>query len=562
VYDAQPTTADEAEESDVDWNEQFDVVVVGSGAAGFTAAVAAAGEGASVVMLEKAATTGGTTRKSAAYFWVLNNRHMRAAGIEDPREQALQYLARLSRPLDYSPTHATLGLASDEFAALECLYDHGDEAIRGLEELGALEVGALLEFPDYFAQLDEDVPKRGRTLFPAPAEAGQHGGQVLIDTFHRAARQLGVEVRTSSPVLELLFEEDGEAVGVVVGDEQRRRQIRAGMGVVFATGGFTQDHRLVRQYLGGPYVGGCAAVGNTGDFVRIAQSAGAELANMNQAWSAPIVLERLQRDPAGVAGSFVLPGDGLIVVNRNGDRVLNEKGPYNEQTRTFFTWDPASATYPNLPLIAIWDEPVANSVGGSDFGNPVPPDGVDAYWVIRADDLCELEKAIAERLGRVALSPGHTELEPDFGANLARTIERFGRFADAGTDPDFRRGETPIERAVTQMFGPGAGVNPTMRRMRPDGPYYATLLGPGTLDTKGGPRVDTSGRVLRPDGRIIRGLYGAGNCVASPSGEAYWGAGGTIGPILCFAYRAGRHVASRTQASSPELTATQADRSR
>ena len=536
----------------MDWDERFDVVVVGSGVAGFTAAVVAAADGASVVMLEKASTTGGTTRKSAAYFWILNNRHMRAAGVEDPREEALRYLARLARPLEYSASRPSLGLAPDEFAALECFYDHGDEAICALEQLGALEVGALLEFPDYFAQLDEDVPKRGRTLFPAPAEAGQHGGQVLIDTFARAAQRLGVEVRTSSPVLELMFDEGGGVTGVIVGEQEPRRQIRADRGVVFGTGGFTQDRRLVRHYLDGPYVGGCAAVGNTGDFVGLAQAAGAELANMNQAWSAPIALERLRCDPAGVAGSFVLPGDGLIVVNRNGERVLNEKAPYNEQTRAFFAWDPVSATYPNLPLVAIWDEPVAASVGGTDFGNPVPPAGVDAYWVMRADDLAGLETAIAERLGRSELSAGHTVLAADFRANLERTLERFGRFADSGTDLDFRRGETPIERVVTQMFGPGDGVNQTMRRLRKTGPYFATLLGPGTLDTKGGPRVDTCGRVLRPDGSAIPGLYGAGNCVASPSGEAYWGAGGTIGPILCFAYRAGRHVASRRPVARPK----------
>ena len=45
-----------------------------------------------------------------------------------------------------------------------------------------------------------------------------------------------------------------------------------------------------------------------------------------------------------------------------------------------------------------------------------------------------------------------------------------------------------------------------MRRLRESGPYSATLLGPGTLDTKGGPRVDTSGCVLRPDGNVIPGL--------------------------------------------------------
>jgi hypothetical protein len=246
------------------------------------------------------------------------------------------------------------------------------------------------------------------------------------------------------------------------------------------------------------------------------------------------------------------------VVNRNGERVMNEKAPYNEQTRAFFAWDAESATYPNLPLIAIWDEPVAASVGGTDFGNPVPPPGGDDYWVIHAADLADLEKGISERLGRVALSPGHEVLSAEFAANLERTLTSFGEFADAGVDPEYRRGETPIERAVTEMFGPGDGVNPAMRRLRDTGPFHATLLGPGTLDTKGGLQVDTDGRVLRPNGSPIPGLYGAGNCVASPSGEAYWGAGGTIGPILCFAYRAGRHVASRSLAPSTAPTGARA----
>jgi predicted oxidoreductase len=75
------------------------------------------------------------------------------------------------------------------------------------------------------------------------------------------------------------------------------------------------------------------------------------------------------------------------------------------------------------------------------------------------------------------------------------------------------------------------------------GPYYATLLGPATLDTKGGPRTNEHGQVLHRSGNPIPGLYGAGNCVAAMSGGSYWAAGATLGPIITFAYIAGRSAA-------------------
>src|SRR5207247_10994111 len=110
-----------------------------------TPAITVPSETYSVVGHDKPAMTGGTTRKSAAWFWVPNNRLMRAAGIDDPRDSALQYMARLARPAEYAPSHPTLGLPAEEFAALEAFYDHGAEARAALAELGALGVGGGME---------------------------------------------------------------------------------------------------------------------------------------------------------------------------------------------------------------------------------------------------------------------------------------------------------------------------------------------------------------------------------------------------------------------------------
>ncbi len=70
----------------------FDVVVIGSGAAGMTAALSARQQGLSVIILEKASTFGGSTARSGAGIWVRNNEVLQAAGVVDTPAQAATYL--------------------------------------------------------------------------------------------------------------------------------------------------------------------------------------------------------------------------------------------------------------------------------------------------------------------------------------------------------------------------------------------------------------------------------------------------------------------------------------
>jgi predicted oxidoreductase len=76
------------------------------------------------------------------------------------------------------------------------------------------------------------------------------------------------------------------------------------------------------------------------------------------------------------------------------------------------------------------------------------------------------------------------------------------------------------------------------------GPYHCVILGAGAIDTKGGPLTDCDGRVLAGNGRPVPGLFGAGNCVASASGQAYWGPGCSLGLAITFGYLAGRQAAA------------------
>src|SRR4051794_21912523 len=76
--------------------DTYDVVVLGSGAAGLTPALAAAVEGASVAVFEKAEQVGGTTAWSGAGVWIPGNQLAREAGVEDSTERGLEYLLSLS----------------------------------------------------------------------------------------------------------------------------------------------------------------------------------------------------------------------------------------------------------------------------------------------------------------------------------------------------------------------------------------------------------------------------------------------------------------------------------
>jgi 3-oxosteroid 1-dehydrogenase len=528
------------------WDETVDVLVAGTGAAGLAAANVAAGRGATVLVVEKAASTGGTTKKSFGFAWVPNNHFLQDLGVPDSREAALRYMARLSKPMLYNPDHETLGLSPWEYEALCAHYDNGSAAISELLSLGAIDVSHAAGFPDMYGTLPENEVPAGRTLFPTRGNLGPTGGAMLAEDLLLAAKRAGIEVRLETPLADLVVDDAGNVVGAVLGGRYQGVTVRALRGVIGATGSFAQNEEFRRRYLERSYIGTCAAFTNTGDFLELTRDVGAEFANMNLAMQTPILVERIEREGENFRGSFVLPGDGMIVVNRRGARVISEAGSYQDIGKAFFRWDPQTASYSNTPLIAIWDEDVNSRYGVDALGNPVPAAGADPYWVIKADTMEELEAQISKRLADLRSLLGPVELHADFGTALRATLARFAGFAETGVDEDFGRGSTPFEQALGSFFGTGAGVNPTMRALAESGPFYAAILGPGLYETVGGAVTDANARVIRRDGSVVEGLYGAGTSVAAPFGEGTWGGGTNIAYALISGYRAAVHASGRT----------------
>lgn len=531
------------------YDSEVDVLVVGSGAAGCTAAVTAAAAGASVMLVDKAVVAGGTTRMASGVAWVPNNPWLRAAGMRDEERDCLRYMVRYAYPECFLDGHETFGLDRARFALLEAFYRNGHRAVEHLESLGAARLtlfelpGGVGPSPDYAAHLPENLTPRGRSIWPRPDAPHGGRGAGLVDGMVAWLQEHGADVRMEHALSELLVE-NGRVQGARLCSPAGERRVRARLGVIAATGGFAHSQELLERYQRMAY-GTCAPPGGTGDFLAAAMGVGAMPGDMQTAWRTQVILEEALQQRMVGGPVHIPPGDSMIMVNKHGVRVANEKRNYNDRSRVHQYWDPVAVEYPNQFLFLVMDQRTVETYAGNP---PLPIEPGDSPWLVRSESPEGLSAALQEGLNKLKSQYGVAfDLSEGFAAAFSNTLERFNGFARSGVDEDFQRGahqsevdwQAHFSRRHRESSAPLATMpNPTMYPIDTQGPLYAVILAPGVLDTCAGPMVDAGARVLDPVAVPIPGLYGAGNCVASPTREAYFGAGGTIGPAIAFGYLA------------------------
>lgn len=533
-----------------DWDQEVDVVVLGTGGAGLSAALTAAVNGASVAIYEKAPTVGGTTAVSGGIVWIPS--HDRAAGLSV--EDALKYLEAQS-------------LGAMDRGLVETFVRTGPAMLDFLEAHSELQFEVAEGFPDYKPELPGGRPGGGRSLNAKPFDLARLGdwhdritafpvdfSNVGIDAetrarIHAAADDLigdycvagaaliagllkGLLDRGIAPVTEAraseLISEDGRIAGVRITFDSTDIRVRARRGVILGTGGFEWDPQLVEAYLRGPMRGAVSPPNNTGDGLRMAMAHGADLANMGEAWWVPIVQipgDTLGGKPRSRSVRLERTRPRSIIVNRAGKRFLNEAGEYNSMAGPFHHLDPR-AGYLNDPAWIVFDDQHLKRYGflGTEPGGEAPD------WFNKSATLEDL----AEKTGIAA-------------DGLARTLAEWNSNVENEQDPDFNRGAS----AYDGYWGDNSAATPALQTLGPldTAPFYAVPVAVGAMGTKGGPRTDRDGRVRHVNGEVIEGLFAAGNAMAGVTGKAYGGAGGTLGPAMVFGYRSG--YAAATGESAP-----------
>jgi succinate dehydrogenase/fumarate reductase flavoprotein subunit len=322
-------------------------------------------------------------------------------------------------------------------------------------------------------------------------------------------------------------------VGATLSTPTGPRAVRARLGVVLACGGF--PHNLARKAALLPHAPtgqehwSAASRGNTGDGLRLGESAGGTVATdgAHAAALAPVSLvPQAQGGFAHFPHLIERAKPGLLAVLPNGQRFVNEADSYHDFMQGLLQATPEGQP-PEAWLVC--DHAFIRHYGlGAAKPAPLP---------------------LAPWLANGYLKRGHTwaELAQACGmtaAGLEATVARYNGMAQQGVDTDFGKGQTPYNRLqgdaafATEQGWPNPCMAPLVH-----GPFYAVKVVPGSLGTFAGLKTNAHAQVLNAEGEPIAGLYAAGNDMNSVMGGHYPAGGITLGPAMTFGYIAGMHAA-------------------
>jgi len=570
-----------------------DVVVVGSGAGGLSTAVTAAFHGLRVVVLERAAVCGGATAWSGGWMWAPGNPLARADGVTEDAEEWRTYLravlgddhepARVDAFLAAAPEmvrffHEHTALTFVPGARICDVYGDlpgagtghrsvapapvdgrtlGDDVLqklrRQLYETSFLGMGVMAG-PDLAAFLSAS---RGdvRGLLHATRRVARHvydlvtrrrgmqlvNGTALVGRLLRSALDLGVDVRVSSPVTELL-RDDGRVSGVVATTPDGPLRITASRGVVLAAGGFPHDVARRRALFPRTPTGtehwSLAPSTADGAGTTLGEWAGGRLRTdvaSPAAWC-PVSLvpyrfgRPFRRHRSGVFPHIMdRAKPGSIGVLSTGRRFVNEANGYHDYVSAMITAAP-----PGEPVQA-WQIADARFVRRYPLGmakpRPVP------LWPYLRSGYLKKGRTLDELARACGIDP----------TGLVETVREFNANARRGADPQFGRGSTPFNR-----YGgdPSVGPNPSLAPLE-KGPFYAVRIVPGSFGTFAGLATDARARVLDQTDAPIPGLHAVGNDQASVMGGHYPAGGINIGPAMTFGYVAARDLVEAADRMDP-----------
>ena len=332
---------------------------------------------------------------------------------------------------------------------------------------------------------------RKRALIPVG-----HTGTEFIAKFQAKADELGIPVITNMKAEELIKDKDGRVVGVKATMDGSEYTFNAKGGVVLATGGFGANPEMVKKY--NPKIDErfktTDAPGSTGEALYMAERAGAELVNMGYIQTYPIC------DPLSGAIELIADArfDGAIMLNQEGKRFVEEL-----QRRDVLS--EAILNQTGQYCWVLWND----NIGKISNTVKAHANEYEAFTKQGIMTTCDDLKCIAD----------FTKIPFD---QLRKTVKRVSDMAGKGNDKDFNH---------------RAGLMDMQQ-----GKYYVIKAVPSTHHTMGGVRINEKAEALTAEGKVIPGLWAAGEVTGVTHGTNRLG-GNAYTDIIVFGRIAGEAAA-------------------
>lgn len=430
---------------------ETDVLVIGGGGAGVCAALAAAEEGACVAICEKTSMFGGATALSSGKIPAVGTAQQKEKEDSDSIGACAM---DIMRPSNYSVRPDLV------YTAVE----HSRDIVEWTEGFGAV-------------WTVDDALYFGQTAYRMHTTDGE--GEGLMDALIASLEaEAAIEPMLSCEIMGLILEDEADVVVGAWGKKGSEDIAIFAGNTVLATSGFANNPDMLERYCPEATVAvKVVAPGATGEGILWGEELGASLQNMG-AYQGH-AFHGVDNDKTLEQG---VANNGGIIVNRDGNRFMNEYGGYSEMS----------------PHVL------------------AQPDGIG--YLVFTDVQRELSRKYPEweEAGIVAVAPSAGELADLIGISrdkFERTVADYQKALEVGMDK-FNRAHLPA------TF---------------EGPYYAVKLTGEIRHTQGGVATDVAGHVLREDGTLIDGLYAAGGCTegfSSRGGAAYMSGNGLIQALV------------------------------
>lgn len=332
---------------------------------------------------------------------------------------------------------------------------------------------------------------RKRALIPVG-----HTGTEFIAKFQAKADELGIPVITNMKAEELIKDKDGRVVGVKATMDGSEYTFNAKGGVVLATGGFGANPEMVKKY--NPKIDErfktTDAPGTTGEALYMAERAGAQLVNMGYIQTYPIC------DPISGAIELIADArfDGAIMLNQEGKRFVEEL-----QRRDVLS--EAILNQTGRYCWVLWND----NIGKISNTVKAHANEYEAFTKQGIMTTCDDLKCIAD----------FTKIPFD---QLRKTVKRVSDMAGKGNDKDFNHRSGLVDMQ--------------------QGKYYVIKAVPSTHHTMGGVRINEKAEALTAEGKVIPGLWAAGEVTGVTHGTNRLG-GNAYTDIIVFGRIAGEAAA-------------------